>query len=722
MVRVKSHNGKTIDFTVQVINDTITAVELAHSSYALYISEGNPDSVALKGRVMGSKVSFGAPGYSSSHPEIASVDANGVVTAVAPGNATITAQAYTGITASCEITVGTLTGSISLPSPDAVITEGKTLQLAPVFDPGTGARVQYESSDAAVAVVDESGLVTGIAPGSAAVTVTTQNGLSAQMNLKVRAVPAAIYLAASGLNLAAGESVTLKPDVLKAANLSADAEVDDTVSYISSASGVAKVDANGTVTAVSAGTAVITVETCNGLTADCTVKVLSKGSAQTEFAFKSATMIRGDTAALQFNLSKAAYERGFTLQSSDPEALQVDPHSWTIRALAAAPDGVTLSLQVNPPEGEIPAEGDAVTALVKILDKSAASFSPEEIVLKRGETASLKVENLPEDLIGTFEIFVEDEAVAVYDAKAGTVQAMDLVADTRVICRLYDREIACPVRVLPTYRALIISEFNKSKDGALPFAQSNVDSMYETLYMSLIDGQTYSTSVLSSNPTQAQIASAISSTFAGAREGDVSLVYIVSHGYYNKDKIDGYCFGTPGWSAKKPDTYITSEELYGWLDGIPGNVVLVLDSCKSGGFIRDTKSLLEADGNIAVITAQAYNKNASFFVKSDGSSVEFLTYALCAGFGYDYENGVPTGDLKADANGDGDVTIEECFKYTKSTTTSLVKSKASYFKAGSSTGFLVPGVKTNSQLKSWGGQTPQTYIPSSMKDIVLYSE
>ena len=723
VVRVKSHNGKSIDFTVQVINDTITGVELAHNSYTLYIREGSSDSVELKGRVMGSKVSFGAPVYESSHPEIASVDANGVVTAVAPGIATITAQAYTGITASCEITVGTLTGSISFASAEAAVTEGKTLQLAPVFDPGTGARVQYESSDAAVAVVDADGLITGITPGSAVITAVTQNGLSAQVNLKVRAVPAAIYLAASGLNLTAGENVTLKPEVLKAANLAPEADVDDAVSYSSSAPGVAKVDANGTVTAVSAGTAVITVETCNGLTAACTVKVLSKGSAKTEFSFKTATMIKGDTAALQFNLSKDAYERGFSLQSSDPAALQVDMQNWTIKALAAAPEGVTLSLQVNPPEGENPAEGDAVTAVVKILEKSEASFSAEEIALRRGETASLKVENLPEDLIGTFEILVEDEAVAVYDAKTGIVQAMDLVADTRVICRLYDREISCPVRVLPTYRALIISEFNKSKDGALPFAQSNVDAMYETLYMSLIDGQTYATNVLSSNPTQAQIASAISSAFAGAREGDVSLVYIVSHGYYNKDKIEGYCFGTPGWSAKKPDTYITSEELYGWLDAIPGNVILMLDSCKSGGFIRDTKSLLEADGSIAVITAQTYNKNASYFVKGDGSSVEFLTYALCAGFGYDYENGVPTGDLKADANGDGEVTISECFKYTKSATTSLVKSKAaSYFKAGSSTGFLVPGVKTNSQLKSWGGQTPQTFIPSSMEDIVIYSE
>ena len=728
LVRATSHNGLSIDFAVRIVNDTVAGVQLDYSSYTLYIDETTGDSVALNGKVLGTQVEFGAPSYRSDNEDVATVSSDGVVTAVGTGTATITAEAYTGITATCEITVGRLTGSVAFESDAHTLTAGDIWQLTPVFDANTGARMQYESSDKAVAVVDEDGNVTAIGPGSATITAKTQNGLTVDLALKVRAVPVGIRLNVMGLNLAAGESVVLQPEILRDASLGEEIEVDTTVLYASSDKAVASVSADGAVTAVSQGEAVITAETCNGLQASCTVTVLKAGSlAVTEFAFSTATMIQGDSASLKFNLSKEAYERGFTIQSSDTEKLLVDSSDWTITAAGAAEEGVELTLTINPSEGEAAAAEADAGCTVKIIPESKISFSAEEISLQRSagkSSATLEILDLPEDLIGTFELCVQDEAVASYDLETRCVQAMDLVAETYVICRVFDREISCLVKVLPSYRALIISEYNNSKytSSNLPFAQSNVDAMNETLDLSLIDGQLYDVTVLSSNPTQAQIASTISKTFADARDGDISLVYIVSHGYYNSNGVSGYCFGTPGWSADDPDSYITAAELYGWLDAIQGNVVLMLDSCRSGGFILDNASALIADGNIAVITAQTYNKNASYFVKADGSSIEFLTYALCWGLGYDYENGVPTGSLAADSNKNGEVTITECFQFAKSATTSLVKSKSSYFYPTTGMGFLVPGVWSTTALKSWGGQVPQIYIPSSMANLVLYAQ
>ena len=728
VIRAYSHNGRTADFTLEVVNDSIQRVELDHSEYALYISDTQGDSVALDGFVLGETVNFGRPAYESDHPEIAEVSEDGIVTAVAPGEALITAKAYDGTSASCVITVGRLTGSVSFADEELILTEGDTFQLQPVFDAGCGARVTYESGNPTVAVVDElSGLVTAMQPGNAELTVKTHSGLTATLNLKVRALPEGMYFRVAGLNLVVGEDVLLKPVLQKSDLLGEDILLDESVSYVSSDASTAKVDADGTVTALKEGQATITAQTRNGLNAECVVRVLAKGSSvKTEFAFKSATMIMGDTAELQFNLSADAFERGFTIESAQPDKLLVDDRNWTITATGAAPEGVELTLTVNPDPSEVASVPQSVSCTVKILEQADIAFSADEIALQRsgeGSSAPLEIYNLPEDLIGTFELFVMDPTIAAYDAEKGIVQAIDLSGETRVICRVFGCEISCVVRVGRSYRALIISEYNNSKytSSNLPFAAANVRNIRDSLEMSLVDGETYDITVLSSNPTQAQIKSAISSTFADASEGDISLVYIVSHGYYDKEGIDGYIFGTPGWDPAKPDTYITSDELFGWLDGIDGNVVLMLDSCRSGGFIRDTQNDLEEAGDIAVITAQTYNKNASFFVKSDGSSIEFMTYVLCAAFGMDYENEVYNGNLKADSDGDGAVTLSECFKYTKSQTTSLVKSKMSYFSAGSSKGFLVPGVKTGSQLKSWASQTPQYYIPSGMGDLVIFA-
>lgn len=81
-----------------------------------------------------------------------------------------------------------------------------------------------------------------------------------------------------------------------------------------------------------------------------------------------------------------------------------------------------------------------------------------------------------------------------------------------------------------------------------------------------------------SDLTKSQIRSAISSTFAGATENDVSLFFYSGHGDKG-GKLVGYDFGM-----------ITPAELRGWLDTIPGRKIVIVDACYSGAVIgKDTQ-------------------------------------------------------------------------------------------------------------------------------------
>ena len=114
--------------------------------------------------------------WESSNTSVATVDATGLVTGVAEGTATITASAG-DVQATVEITVvSAMQPVVSVEvSPSAeTIAIGTTRQLsAEAFDENgqavAGVEFSWESNNTPVATVDASGLVTGVAEGSATI-------------------------------------------------------------------------------------------------------------------------------------------------------------------------------------------------------------------------------------------------------------------------------------------------------------------------------------------------------------------------------------------------------------------------------------------------------------------------------------------------------------------------------------------------------------------------
>lgn len=123
--------------------------------------------------------------WKSSNPAVATVDANGKVTAKSIGMADITVTTKDGgYTATCRVGVVrrpagdvSVTG-VTLNKTTLKLTKGASETLTATVAPtnATNKKVTWTSSDPAVATVDASGKVTGVAKGTATITVTTEDG------------------------------------------------------------------------------------------------------------------------------------------------------------------------------------------------------------------------------------------------------------------------------------------------------------------------------------------------------------------------------------------------------------------------------------------------------------------------------------------------------------------------------------------------------------------
>ena len=722
-ITAKSYNGKTTTFKIKVSTAAISGLELSTTEETLYTNCAEyVEFLFLYGWPIGTNLNYGSLSFVSSNSDVAYVTQDGIVAAIAPGDAVITARTFNGKSATCTIHVRKLSSTLKLNGERIELGETETFQLDPVFDEGCSAKLSYSSSTPSVATVDANGRILAVSSGDAVITAEGQNGLAASISVHVLPSPTGITLNAGAISLAIGEDVVLTPELT--AN---SAEFCKKVTFDSSNAQVASVDATGHVKALSAGETTIKARTCNGLEAKCTIRVEQTGAmGSVAFDWETATIVAGDSAALNLTLNKAAFERGYTVTSSAPEILSVE--GSRVVAKAASAESVTLTLAVNAAEGE---EAPApVTSTVKVVSSLATAFSASSVELDAYDSATpeksvgeLTLSGVPADLIGTYALTISDDTLIEYDRQTGVVRALDQVGTATVTLKTYNREIKCTVNVsYPIkYRAVIFGEYNNSSYTAsnLPFAAKNVSAFKAALQNSQVEGERYEITSYPNNPTEAQIKSGIASAFSEADANDISVVYIVSHGYNNSAR-GGYHFGTPGWTTSDPTSYITSAELFSWLSAINGNVVLVLDSCKSGAFIDDCKTKLAAAGNIAVMTAQVGSKNASYYVgKTESTQIEFMTYAFCKGLGYDLQYST-IGAMAADANGDGNITVQEALTYAKSETTAQVNAKKSSFNANSKYGIKVPGCYTSALFKSWGGQTPVIYVPEGMQNTVLY--
>lgn len=125
----------------------------------------------------------------SSDPEVASIDANGIVNLLSRGSTTITASGYSLTSNFINITVRAGADEpalISFGTVNPTLPVGESLQLQATILNGNGEvlegpSVTWSSSDEAVFSVNESGLVSALAEGAATISATVDD-VSASIN------------------------------------------------------------------------------------------------------------------------------------------------------------------------------------------------------------------------------------------------------------------------------------------------------------------------------------------------------------------------------------------------------------------------------------------------------------------------------------------------------------------------------------------------------------
>ena len=123
--------------------------------------------------------------WTTSNKKVATVDANGIVTGVRKGSCVITATTANGLKDACKVSVFKAPRKLSLNPAKAVLNVGETGQYQVVFPRGTGGTVRFDTSDHAIATIDDFGVVTAVAEGTVTVTATCYNGRTAKGTLQI---------------------------------------------------------------------------------------------------------------------------------------------------------------------------------------------------------------------------------------------------------------------------------------------------------------------------------------------------------------------------------------------------------------------------------------------------------------------------------------------------------------------------------------------------------
>ena len=215
--------------------------------------------------------------WSSSHPEIAIVDENGLVVALEEGEAVITVQDADNadVKANCIVKILPITVTEVLISQEEVVLkvgEQFTLSYFSLPEGSILTNASWKSLDESVATISQNGLITAIWPGETTVVIasSTNPDLTASCVVRVNPIEATeIRLSKSSSQLTAGGSESLSYTIVPSNTTY------QNIRWESSNPEVATVNAQGGVTAISQGSCVITIylEGSN-LSASCQYNIL----------------------------------------------------------------------------------------------------------------------------------------------------------------------------------------------------------------------------------------------------------------------------------------------------------------------------------------------------------------------------------------------------------------------------------------------------------------
>lgn len=238
-------------------------------------------------------------------------NSNITIKGIKNGTTKVISKISNGDTAICEVTVQTSPDSIEIiPSSVSLdLSKNKTAELTTKILPDSAnvnREITWKSENTNIAVVDENGLVTGVANGNTTITATTKNGKKATCSVEVNTSSTGVWISDTSIILDTSNMAYSNTYKLSAGALPSSSNVDNTINWVSSKTSVATVDENGNVTAVKAGRTTITAMTPKGNGVQCSVRVITSIKSIV-LSPKSETLETGQTLQLTATIEPDSY-------------------------------------------------------------------------------------------------------------------------------------------------------------------------------------------------------------------------------------------------------------------------------------------------------------------------------------------------------------------------------------------------------------------------------
>jgi len=268
---------------------------------------------------------------------------------VAGGTAVISAINQDNVVVGyCHVSVQQPVTSLVLSETDvAVDLSAKKLQLrATVFpENAMNKKVNWSSSDATKAKVDENGLVTFLKPGAVTIIATSDDNPSVKVlcNLTIQVPIVSIALDETAKTMYVGESVRLSYLILPS-NAS-----NNSVIWTSTNASVATVDSTGKVAAKSVGTTVIILKSLEGAhSVYCTI-IVKRVATTVKFDVSELTLSTGEYYYIEAALTpKDSTDTDLVWESSDSKVAVVDAKGKVV-----AKDAGTTIIMARTPAGGV---------------------------------------------------------------------------------------------------------------------------------------------------------------------------------------------------------------------------------------------------------------------------------------------------------------------------------------------------------------------------------
>lgn len=329
--------------------------------------------------------------YSSNNTSVATVGANGKITAKATGTAVITAK-LDGVSKTCTVSVTNPVSSFQLTHSNVSLSGGKTVTLAVTSmvpaNPDAYS-VVWSSDKESVAAVKKNGdgscVVTAGISGTAKITAVI-NGISRSCTIVVTNPLTNFALSQTTMQLKGGEIGQLSITSKVPANPDA-----YTVDWSSSNTDIAVVT-DGRVQAKATGTATITA-IANGIAKTCTVSVTNPCTAF-ELNTSQTTLIVGNTYTLSVASTTPAKADAYNISWTSNREDVVTVSGGMLKALKEG--SATITARLSSAAGTFE-RTCTVTVKAATAELEDIAVEPVSMNLKAGETEVIQVAPVPAD-------------------------------------------------------------------------------------------------------------------------------------------------------------------------------------------------------------------------------------------------------------------------------------------------------------------------------------